>query len=181
MDAITERKSYVAQFLQEHDAVASELEVAKITIDDQRKEIAKQDITIGMQREAIAQSNADKNSYLQYAFELSAQLQFIVAGSARALMIGASVRNAIASRASGIPDVPGADVKELNDIIDRIGDVNAAASDGNGMTNGDPTKLPPKGIEPPPQPETLPSFLAPDSPPVMVDKDGHPITLQLAN
>lgn len=200
MDAITERKSSAAQFLADHDAVVAELETAKITMDDQRKEIEKQDITIAMQRESIAQLSTDKNRYLQYAFELSAQLQFIVAGSARALMIGAGIRNAIASAASDIPKVPGADVKELEDVLHRIGDSNAAANDGNGMTNttkpiasAGPQDLP-KGIEPPPLPETaavtIPGFLAPNTPPVgvMVDKDGHPITpsvasqsLQLAN
>lgn len=199
MDVTTETKSAAAQFLANHDAVVNELASAKITLDDQRKEIEKQDVTIAMQREALAQSNNERDRYLQYSFEMSAQLQFMVAGSARALMIANAVRTAIANKAADIPPVPGADMKELESIIDRIGEVNAAANDGNGMTNAAPAMTGagpqdlPKGIEPPPIP--VPAFLAQaplpapfpvfDAPRqmngVMVDKDGNPVTPSAAS
>lgn len=188
MDVTTETKSAAAQFLANHDAVVNELASAKITLDDQRREIEKQDITIAMQRDAILQANTERDRYLQYSFELSAQLQFMVAGSARALMIANTVRTAIANKAADIPAVPGADMKELENIIDRIGDVNAAANDGNGMTG----KLPPmmgagsqdlptdiSGGELLTSPVPLPQFLT--TPGVMVDKDGRPIAPSVAS
>ncbi len=129
MNILEETKSTAARFLAEHEAMKLELETARLTLDDQRKEIEKLDATIAMQRDALAQANADKNTYLQYSFELAAQLQFIVAGSARALMIAANIRSKIAGQASEIPPVPGADIAELNDIIHRLGE---HAGDANG-------------------------------------------------
>ena len=134
MNVLEETKSTAARFIAEHEAIKAELETARLTLDDQRKEIEKLDATILMQRDALAQANTDKNTYLQYAFELAAQLQFIVAGSARALMIAANIRSKIAMQASDIPPVPGADIAELKDIIHRIGEHNATASDDNAVS-----------------------------------------------
>lgn len=136
MNAMVEAKSAAARFMDEHDQLARDLETARLTIEDQRKELEKADATNSLLRDTLQQANADKNSYLQYAFELSAQLQFIVSGSARALQIAHSVRAQIASQASGIPPVPGTDIADLQGIINRIGDNNEAAGDGNGLTNG---------------------------------------------
>jgi chromosome segregation ATPase len=136
MNAMVDAKSAAARFMDEHENLQRELETTRLTIEDQRKELEKADATNAMLRATLAQANTDRNSYLQYAFELSAQLQFIVAGSARALQIASSVRARIASQANGIPPVAGADVEELQNIIDRIGDGNEAAGDGNGLTNG---------------------------------------------
>lgn len=132
----TDAKSTAAQFLADHEQLENDLASAKLTLDDQRKEIERLDATLSMQKDAIAAANIAKDTYLQYAFELSAQLQFIVAGSARALMIAGNVRNAIAVQASNIPPVAGADVAELEGILERIGQNNAAAGDGNGLSAG---------------------------------------------
>lgn len=162
MDAITETKSAAARFMADHERLESELATAKLTVEDQRKEIERLDAKISLQTEMIAQISADRNTYLQYGFELAAQLQFMVAGSSRALIIAQSIRNAIANKAAGIPPIEGADVKQLNNIIERLGEGNKTANDGAGMTNDDAPK---------PGPMT-------DTPQIggtLVDRDGQPI------
>lgn len=137
MDATTETRSAAANFLAAHDKLTNDLADAKLINDDQRKEIERLDGKLSLQNEMLAQAVADKNLYLQYSFELAAQLQFMVAGSARALMIAGSIRNTIAMKAANVPPVAGTDVAELEGILQRIGNQNAAANDGTGMTNGD--------------------------------------------
>lgn len=161
MDMTTETRSAAANFLAVHDQLTNDLSTARLTIDDQRKEIERLDAKLSLQSEMLVQSNADKNEYLQYSFELSAQLQFIVGGSARALLIAGQVRNAIAAKAANIPPVDGASVKELEDILHRIGDNNANANDGAGLTNAAPPAMPGAG------PQDLPAGL--------VDRDGNPV------
>lgn len=130
-------KATAAQFLADHEQLGSDLETANLRIEDQRKELEKLDVKVSLLTDALAQANTDKNTFLQYSFELSAQLQFIVSGSARALLIAGQVRNAIAQRAANIPPVAGADIAQLEDILHRIGEHNADANDGAGLTNGD--------------------------------------------
>jgi malonyl CoA-acyl carrier protein transacylase len=149
MNTTVEAKSAAARFMDEHEGLQRELETTRLTIEDQRRELEKADATNSILRETLEQANADKNSYLQYAFELSAQLQFIVSGSARALQIAHSIRARIASQANGIPPVPGSDVDQLQGIINRIGDSNEAAGDGNGLTNGTMVDREGKPIAPP--------------------------------
>lgn len=135
MNAVTEMKASAARFLADHDQLTEDFASAKLEIDDQRKEIERLDAKLSLQAEMLAQANTDRNLYLQYSFELAAQLQFIVAGSARALLIASNIRTAISTKAANIPPIAGADVAELESILHRIGDNNEAANDGNGMTN----------------------------------------------
>lgn len=136
-------KSSAAKFLQDHDALQDNYDTALLTITDLQREIDKQDAKISVQGDMLAQATHDKNMYLRYSVELAAQLQFIIAGSSRALLIAGQVRNAIAlDAAATIPPVPGADIAELEDVLRRIGEHNADAADGNGMTNTAPPRTP---------------------------------------
>lgn len=181
MDILTETKSTAARFIAEHETMQEDLANARLRIEDQRKEIERLDATLSIQKDALAAANTDKNTYLQYAFELSAQLQFIVAGSARALMIAYDVRNKIAVQASNIPPVPGPDIKELESIIGRIGEANAKANDGNGLSDDEWHKA--NGAEDAPKPLTGEQMkamagnggLPPPLPGFLVDRDGLPV------
>lgn len=159
----------VTEFLANHEKMHDDLASALLTIEDQRKEIANQDSRIALQNDEIAQLRTDKNVYLQYAFELSAQLQFIVAGSARALLIASHVRTAISMKSANIPDVPGADIAELEGILKRIGDGNDAANGKPGTNNGQAASVAPPtapalpGSNPGPigQPSTVTQMMPP--------------------
>lgn len=198
MNIAIENRSMAAKFLADHEQLGNDLESAKLTIEDQRKEIERLDAKIALQTDMLAQTSMERNTYLQYAYELSAQLQFIVAGSARALMIAAQVRNKIAMQASNIPPVPGADIVELEDILHRIGEHNADANDGAGMTNGDPVKdstfnamlspeatgtkpLTSENVETLLSSEVVPIEAPPQGSPgfngTLVDRDGNPVEL----
>lgn len=170
MDTTTETRSAAANFLAAHDKLTADLANANLALDDKRKEIERLDSKLALQNDMLAQATADKNLYLQYSFELAAQLQFMVAGSARALMIAGSIRNTIAMKSANIPAVAGTDVAELEDILQRIGDQNAAANDGAGLTNAAPPAMPGAG------PQDLPSGTADTlQDGTLVDRDGKPV------
>jgi hypothetical protein len=58
-----------------------------------------------------------RDKYLRYAVEISAQLQFIVSGSVRALQVAANVQRAVGMDAS---KVPSSDMAELAEILSRL-------------------------------------------------------------
>lgn len=188
MNSMTEAKSSAANFLAAHDQLLEDFTSAKLEVDDQRKEIERLDAKLSLQSEMLKQAIDDKSLYLQYAFELAAQLQFMVAGSARALMIAGHIRNQISAKGAKVTPVPGADVEELEGILYRIGENNAAANDGNGMTNSKPVaellvskELATELVFPPGTgsktitPGDVEKLLSSEADGVLVDRNGNPV------
>ncbi len=132
MNSIVENKSAAAKFLDEHEQLTNELTNAKAMILEQQSTITSQEAIIAMHKEHNLATDNDKNRYLRYAVELSAQLQFIVAGAARALKIAQSVQASVSADSMGakIANVDGADQAELERVIGQLG-------------SGSPTGFPP--------------------------------------
>lgn len=141
-DFLTEQKSAAAKFMDEHERLENELVQAKAMIAEQANNITVNEGMIAMQKEHISALTNDRNRYLRYSVELSAQLQFIVAGAARALKIAQSVKMTLDQESgANIADVSGADQAELEDIMKRL--------DANQMTIND-GKIAKKTAEMPP-------------------------------
>lgn len=94
------------------DELTNQLESVKIT-QSSRDDYWKQQ---------LHEANRDRMLYLRYSVELSAQIQFVVAGCTRALKLAGTVQSLYAdlSAAGSIPDVPEADVNELERIMRTI-------------------------------------------------------------
>lgn len=73
-------------------------------------------------KQQLHEANLERMLFLRYSVELSAQLQFVVAGCVRALKLAGTVQSLYAERSADgrIPEVPEADVAELESLMARI-------------------------------------------------------------
>lgn len=116
-------KSAAAAFLDEHEALQTQNAALTTKITEQANELTELYNRCGMLTDQLSKINADKNRYLNYAVQLSSQLQFIVSGAVRAVQVAQAVQAAIdkdSGGSPGIPTVPGADVAELENILGRL-------------------------------------------------------------
>lgn len=146
-------RSAAAKFLDDHERVVNELRAANTLIAQLKTELAveatnhKNELTnaqlqITMQKEQMENLTADKNRYLRYAVELASQLQFVVAGSVRALKIAHSVSASLAAESGGqqSEEVAGADVAELEGIMARMATNNPHSDDGEKPSGNPPAR-----------------------------------------
>lgn len=152
-DTTTDTRSAGQKFLDDYERLGNELRAANTTIAQLKTELAveatnhKNELTnaqlqIAMQKEQMANLNADKNRYLRYAVDLASQLQFVVAGSVRALKIAQSVSASLAAESGGEAsvEVPGADVAELESIMQRMAANNPHPNDGENQPISPPSQ-----------------------------------------
>lgn len=115
MDALTEEKSAAYRFMAEHERIGKELEAAN----DQIKLLTNQNNQLFnrtmLQDDMIKRAEGERNTHLQHAVELSAQIQFLVSGCVRALQIAAKVR--VASNLSAVEEPSAEDIKALERLL----------------------------------------------------------------
>lgn len=118
-------KGFATIFLEKYEGMENELKTAKLENDDYRRELTTQDNQIAFLKSEVARVNEIKDRYMRYSVELSAQLQFLISGTMRALKIAQSVQMSLATeqKANGganIPPVMDADQAELERIMQSL-------------------------------------------------------------
>lgn len=121
IDATIEAKSAAAEFLNKYEQLEIELSDLRALNASQTNVIKAAEIERELQLSQLKDIREERDRYLRYSVELSAQLQFIVAGAARALKIAQTVSLAVSEAAArDVPDVPGTDLEQLEDIFNRL-------------------------------------------------------------
>lgn len=169
--------SFLDRLQTDFDAVSNQLEAAARELDLSNATIKSQQHTIDELKNTLESlnitqasrddywksqlhaANLDRMLYLRYSVELSAQIQFVVAGCTRALKLAGTVQSLYAdlSAAGSIPDVPEADVNELERIMRTIAEraprVDSMIKEGKPhqakvptLPPGEPATEPPKGF-----------------------------------
>ncbi len=120
MNAVSETKSAGVKFMDMHEQLCKDFEAEQAAHHKTSADLSELLNRYELLEDANKITQAERNEFLQYAVELAAQLQFVIAGSVRALQLAARVKAAVSAKAGVETPISDEQMDHLQKVLAEI-------------------------------------------------------------